>query len=288
MSRHLLLIRFSAMGVGLMTVPVVDALARQYPDVRITVVSRPFVGSVFALLPSNVTFVGINPRQYKGVGGLWRLYKELLSLNPTHVADLHNVLRTQVVRKFFALNGTPVRHLVKDRRARKAFITAAVKTQQKTGFERYADVLARLGFPVRLDLGKPLQLVKSEKQEGSIRVGIAPFAAHQGKIYPLDKMEQVVQILTRSGREVYLLGAGKEEKDIIEKWTAKYPGAHSVVGTLSDMAAELRLIASLDVMLAMDSGNMHLAALSDTPVVSLWGRHPLWVDSWDGDVRSTT
>ncbi|MCI5450937.1 ADP-heptose--LPS heptosyltransferase, partial [bacterium] len=42
-----MLIRFSALGDILMTVPVVDALARQYPDVRITMVSRPYVGSIF-------------------------------------------------------------------------------------------------------------------------------------------------------------------------------------------------------------------------------------------------
>ncbi len=276
MTPHLLLIRFSALGDVLMTVPVVDALARQYPDARITVVSRPFVGSVFRLLPPNVTFVGINPRQYKGVAGLWRLYKELRALNPTHVADLHNVLRTQVVRKFFALAGTPVKHLVKDRRARKAFIAAPVKTQQVTSFERYASVLARLGFPIELDMTRPVRLVESRKTDGPARVGIAPFAAHQGKIYPLDMMEQVVDLLTQGGREVYLFGAGDKEKAILEGWASKYPLTHSVVGTLPNMAAELELIASLDVMLAMDSGNMHLAALSSTPVVSVWGAtHPL-------------
>ena len=58
MKPHLLIIRFSALGDVLMSVPVIDALARQYPDLRITVVSRPYVGSVMRLLPDNVSFVG--------------------------------------------------------------------------------------------------------------------------------------------------------------------------------------------------------------------------------------
>ena len=54
-------------------------------------------------------------------------------------------------------------------------------------------------------------------------------------------------------------------------------GADSVyfgIGKLN-MRTELNLMSHLDVMLAMDSGNMHLASLVGTPVVSVWGAtHP--------------
>ena len=39
---HILVIRFSAMGDVAMVVPVVYSLAKQYPHVRITVLSRAF------------------------------------------------------------------------------------------------------------------------------------------------------------------------------------------------------------------------------------------------------
>ena len=273
---HLLLIRFSALGDILMTVPVIKALACQYPDTRITMVSRPFVGSIFGLLPSNVSFVGINPRNYKGIGGLWRMYRELKRLGPTNVIDLHDVLRTKVLRKFFRLSGLPVRHIIKDRKARKNFLTSTVKTQQTTSFERYADALSRAGFPVTIDSKETLGLLPLPECDGLHKIGIAPFAAHQGKIYPLDKMEEVVRLLCNAGVRVYLFGAGNKEKEIMEGWAKKYQGAESVVGTLPDMAAELRLINTLDAMLTMDSGNMHLAALSNTQVASIWGAtHPL-------------
>ena len=41
-TEHILIIRFSALGDVAMTVPVVSALAEQYPHVRITVLSKPF------------------------------------------------------------------------------------------------------------------------------------------------------------------------------------------------------------------------------------------------------
>lgn len=49
-----------------------------------------------------------------------------------------------------------------------------------------------------------------------------------------------------------------------------------MVGKLKDMASEADFMAGLKVMVTMDSGNMHLASLTDTPVVSIWGAtHPL-------------
>ena len=47
------------------------------------------------------------------------------------------------------------------------------------------------------------------------------------------------------------------------------------VGRTSVLAAELELMRGLDVMLSMDSANMHLASLVGTRVVSVWGAtHP--------------
>ena len=41
------------------------------------------------------------------------------------------------------------------------------------------------------------------------------------------------------------------------------------------MYQELIIMSHLDVMLSMDSANMHLASLTATPVVSVWGAtHP--------------
>jgi len=314
--RHLLLIRFSALGDILMTVPIVEALARQYPDMRITMVSRPFVGSIFQRLPENVHFVGINPRNYSGLTGLGRLYKEISALKPTLVCDLHDVLRTKYLRMRFKMAGIPTSHIVKDRKARKQFLSATVKTQQETSFERYQKAIERIlpwppSNPPTFDsfqnvgggnspgdmpnetIGVNLlsrhgetnantavssPYILKRVKSGGIRggLGIAPFAAHEGKIYPLDKMEKVVKLLSDRGVKVYLFGAGEKEKTLMEEWQQKYEHVESTVGKLPNMAAEMDLIASLDAMLTMDSGNMHLASLTSTPVYSIWGAtHPL-------------
>jgi ADP-heptose:LPS heptosyltransferase len=279
-NKRLLLLRFSALGDVLMTVPVVSALARQYPDTDITVVSRPFVESIFRRCPDNVDFIGVNLKDYRGIPGLARLVGELCErVRPTHVCDLHDVLRTKLMRPMFRLRGVPTAHIFKDRKARRDFITTRPLTQQQTSFERYAEALARIGFPVVLNPSEPV-FVWPERQKRavgeSLRVGIAPFAAHATKIYPLERMEQVVALLSKSGARVYLFGAGDGERELMLQWEARYEGVESVVGTLPDMAAEMTLMASLDVMLTMDSSNMHLAALTPVRLLTLWGAtHPL-------------
>ena len=48
----------------------------------------------------------------------------------------------------------------------------------------------------------------------------------------------------------------------------------NIAGKLS-FKEELELIRSLDVMVSMDSGNAHLAAMQDVKTITLWGvTHP--------------
>ena len=57
----------------------------------------------------------------------------------------------------------------------------------------------------------------------------------------------------------------------MEEWQKKYPQVTSATSILKDMSQELILMSHLNVMISMDSGNMHLASLVACPVVSIWG-----------------
>ena len=77
---HILVIRFSALGDVAMAVPVVWALATQYPDVRITVLSRAFARPLFADLAPNVNFMEADLKhEYRGMRGLNALYRRLVA-----------------------------------------------------------------------------------------------------------------------------------------------------------------------------------------------------------------
>lgn len=288
---HILVIRFSALGDVAMTVPVVYSLAKAYPELRITVLSRDFARTLFEDLAPNVNFMGADlKREYKGVKGLNALYRRLTAKNFTAIADFHNVLRSDYLRLRFNIDRYKVSHIIKNRSGRRRLVASTNKklVQQESPFKKYADTLARLGYPVEVNFkslfpeeGGNLNLLPAlvgPKKNFETWIGIAPFAAHEGKIYPPRLMWQVVKaLLDRSPHvRVFLFGKGQKEEETFAEWCNADSRCVNVASALETMQQELILMSHLDVMVSMDSANMHLASLTATPVVSIWGAtHPL-------------
>ena len=290
---HILVIRFSALGDVAMTVPVIWALANQYPDIRITVLSKKFARPLFYDLAPNVNFMEADlNKEYHGVKGLNALYRRLVAKQFTKVADLHNVLRSEYLRMRFNLGRYRVEHIDKHRQQRKKLTSYKnkVKKQLPSSFENYAEVFERLGYPVDIrqfhsifpEEGGNLNLLPKEigpKKSFEQWIGIAPFAAHDGKVYPPRLMEQVIFKLIQKypqGR-IFLFGKGDLEDKYLQLWCAQYRQCLMVSKHCEDnIYQELILMSHLDVMLSMDSANMHLASLTGIPVVSVWGAtHPM-------------
>lgn len=284
---RILVIRFSALGDVAMTVPVIYSLAVQYPQHEITVLSRAVLQPLFQGLPANVSFIGADlTGKHRGLWGLNSLYSELKSRRFDYVADFHNVLRTKYLRWRFRLANIPVASICKGREGKKKLIRRRHKVMesQKSSFRRYADVLEKLGFPVLLNFvsiygeGKgdfsQIEVVVGSKGKQKW-IGVAPFAKHIGKIYPIELQEEVIaHFATDPDVKVFLFGGGQKEQEVFDSWTAKYPSVVSMIGKLN-MRTELNLMSHLDVMLSMDSANMHLASLVNIPVISVWGAtHP--------------
>lgn len=274
---RVLVMRFSALGDVAMLSPVVREYALQHAEDSVTVLSVPFCAPLFEDIAPNVSFLGRDVKtQYRGVTGLYRLFKELHAMHFDRIVDAHDVLRTKVLRQFFRLRGYEVRVIDKHRSERRRLTAEPGKKvlrQLPTSFENYAEAMGIPGFPdVPADPADPDIPVSP----GGGLIGVAPFAAHEGKIYPTDKMEKVVELLSHSGRVVLFGGKGKEE-DIMRAWAQRYNNVELARDVISGgtLAAELDLMRGLDVMLSMDSANMHLASLVGTRVVSVWGAtHP--------------
>ena len=277
------------MGDVAMLVPVVSSLAQQYPDVRITVLSQPFAKAFFTNLAPNVGFMAADiKKEYHGIHGLNKLYRRLAAKHFTDVADMHGVLRTHYLRMRFNASKYHTAHIDKHRKGKHQLAAQEKKVfkQQPTSFENYADVLAELGYPVKLNFTSifneqhPADHILpaiGEKTAGEKWIGIAPFAAHEGKIYPIEKMEKVIQMLEEKypSCRIFLFGGGNKEKEKFDEWCAIYKKCTRVGNILKGLHDEMQLINLLDVMVSMDSANMHIASLVNTPVVSIWGAtHP--------------
>lgn len=282
--QHILVIRLSAMGDVAMAATVLRIFVAQNTDVKITFLSKEFLRPLFADIPNVDFYVADTKVKHKGIYGIYKLYKELKKLKFDALADLHNVLRSKILRFFFFYLKSA--KIDKGRLEKKALTRSKNKIfkQLKTSHERYADVFRELGFHV--DLSKPIFpktkkllpeiiALTAQKSQKEIWIGIAPFAQYTTKMYPLNLMEKVISSLNQhSNFKIFLFGGGENEIKILPDFETKFNHVISVAGKLK-LAQELVLISNLKVMLAMDSGNAHFAAMLGVNTITIWGNtHP--------------
>ncbi len=273
------------MGDVAMMVPVLRALTDQHKRVKVTVVSRGFFKPFFNGIP-NVNFFIVDPNgKHKGIIGLLRLFFELKKLHIYGVVDLHNVLRSNIITGLFKwFKGKKTAKLDKARAERKALTRSNNKVFEPLTpmIERYVDVFEKLGytidlsevkFPEKQHFTSDVLAITGERKENWI--GIAPFAKHRSKIYPKDLMKEVIRELAlKPGNKIFLFGAGINEIHGLERFAEGLDSVFVAAGKMS-FKQELQLITNLDVMLSMDSGNAHIAAMYGVNVVTLWGAtHP--------------
>ena len=276
--------RLSAMGDVAMTVPVLRAFVNQHPQVKITVISRPFYRPFFEGIPNLSFFAFDEKERHKGFLGLLRLFQDLKGLEIDAFADLHNVLRSKIVRNLFALSGKKVASVDKGRKEKKALTQYENKVFQQLPmmFDRHVKVFEQLGFKV--DLSHPVfpdKAILSHKiltiigENNQKLIGIAPFAQYDSKVYPLDLMQQVINQLSENLEyKILLFGGGKKEIELLNSLAFEKANVINMAGEIK-FQQELHLISNLDVMLSMDSGNAHIAAMLGVKVITLWGAtHP--------------
>ena len=280
--------RLSAMGDVAMTVPVLRAFVKQYPTVKITVISRPFFKPFFDGIPNLEFFAFDEKERHKGFTGLLKLFSDVKKLKIDAFADLHNVLRSKIVSLLFALSGKKRATVDKGREGKKELTRTENKIfkQLPTMFERHSKVFEELGFPLDLS-SRSVGTTFPEKANLSVDIleiigdqnqkliGIAPFAQYDSKVYPQDLMQEVIAKLAENkGYKILLFGGGKKEIEILDSLSKPFENVINMAGKIK-FQQELQLISNLDVMLSMDSGNAHIAAMLGIKVITLWGAtHP--------------
>ena len=288
--RNVLITRFSALGDVAMCVPVVYSVCRSNPGISFFMVTRKVPAQVFVNAHDNLSVIPVDLGDYKGVGGLWRLHNELrLKYAIDAFADLHDVLRSKILRVFMRLRGVKVARIHKGRSGKRALTRSSRKVMLPltSSRARYREVFWRLGlsrddvFRHLFESAEPSPEVYAAatppKKNGETWIAIAPFAMHPGKIYPLRLMEQIVAALaSRDGYRLFLFGAGDSECATIARWCDSYgENLVNMAELRLGIPVELALLRHCDLMLSMDSANMHLASLVSLRVVSIWGAtHP--------------
>jgi len=274
-----LVIRFSALGDVAMLVPVVKEFLNNYPDEEIVVLSNKQYADLFTGI-GRLEFVGADlADKHKGIIGIIKLFNTLRKqFNIISVADMHGVLRTHLLRFLFKIVRKKTALIDKGRFEKFALTRKESKIFRPLPHttERYRQVFVELGFDRAIVKHTEATLVSSSKKTstGNIKIGFAPFAKHDAKMYPLDLFKTVVSHFDKEGYQLYFFSGGGAEKRIVSEWVNYFKHVAPIQKVLS-IGQELEIMSKIDVMVTMDSANMHLASLCNVPVVSVWGAtHP--------------
>lgn len=284
---NLLVLRLSAMGDVALTLPVIQSALDSYPNMYITFVTKEHFTPFFDNINRVHVIVAEVKGKHKGILGLFRLFRELKRGGKTDaVIDLHDVLRSRILSTFFRLNGTPVLRIDKGRKEKRELTSKKHKVFRplKHTTLRYSDVFGKAGFPFVLsnrknwfNLSAGIQDFLKENNccpKSQKWIGIAPFSKHPMKMWPIERMKEVISYFDTKGMTIFLFGGGPDEVRELAEIAGLYKHVKSAAGML-DLSQEIALISQLDLMISMDSANMHLAWLSGIPVVSIWGAtHP--------------
>ncbi|MBT1701210.1 glycosyltransferase family 9 protein [Fulvivirgaceae bacterium PWU4] len=285
--KKILILRFSAMGDVVLLVPVIRSLTAANPEVEITVVTRPKFAPFFYDMERVVVFPADVDYTYNGIFGMRDLFRTLIrKADYDLVIDMHDHIRTIFLRTLFKIFGTEVVVFNKGRNEKKAFARKENKVVAPLPHtvERYKKAFEKAGFtfdllpPPYFNLNESIRttanewLAKKSLEKKEKWIGIAPFAMHASKIWPLENYATVIQkILEKMPAKFLLFGGGPREVKYFESLKAKFPGHCEVVADQLKIRQEIAIMQNLDLMLCVDSSNMHLAALAGVPLLSVWG-----------------
>nr|MCU0408905.1 glycosyltransferase family 9 protein [Bacteroidales bacterium] len=107
-------------------------------------------------------------------------------------------------------------------------------------------------------------------EPGVLNIGVAPFAKHRLKCWPVKYMETLLGMVAEKYNARFWLFGGREELDELALLQSALKNSRVISGECS-LDEELAVMCRLDLMIAMDSSNMHMAALAGTKVISIWG-----------------
>jgi heptosyltransferase-2 len=269
-------LRFSAVGDVVLTAPALDALRRAWPRARIVYAVKARLAH---LVEHNPNVDAVLPLA-DGEGPL-RFARRLRALRPGAVLDLHNKMRSKMLRALLPgvrkvvwhkrdfRDTLPVKLALRPYRASMLFadryhgaVEELVGRELPRGELRYflgpddRDVAARVLRAHGLDPDAPL-------------LGLSPGANWETKRWPVERYAGLARRALREGMQVAVQGSAAEAH-LGRRIAEHAPGAVDLCGKL-DLKGLGGFIARCRAFVANDSGPMHMARALGVPTLALFG-----------------
>jgi heptosyltransferase-2 len=267
---NLLVIRLSSFGDIVLAEPLTRALKDHWPGGRIWFVAD----RRFAAIPRMFTSVG-NVVAYDRTGDNHDLREELGGIDFDFAVDLQNSLRSRRITA-----GLRIGRLTRFRRQRLRRLLCVYapwlwKGNLKHTAEAYADTVVNLGIRVHDFVPAmeppPGRLVNLREQFGRDGlVGLCPGGSSEHKRWPEARFAELAGLLVGGGRPVVLTGA-EADRTVVEAVRDRLDGVHADLFVGDDIDTIASILSLCEVVVANDSGLMHLAGAVSSKVVALFG-----------------
>ena len=314
--RKILLIKLSAVGDVIHTIPVLNKLRRRYPSAQLDWLVTPAIAE---LLRHNPAITNVIEFAREDWSRPWtpapfvsyaRLAAKLRANGYDLVVDMHGQFRTAV---FALATGAPVRIGFDRPRARvwdaspRTFSAEArkhawqgaregswlaythhipVPTLDLHAVDRYLSVGPILGleegppdfsFPIPQAASANIEsLLRRHDIAGAPLVAMAPGTIWETKHWGSDKFAEVARHFLQKGFAVALMGS-RRERVVCEEVARLAPGSVDVAGETT-LTELAALVRRSAISVTNDSGPMHLAVALGRPVVSVFGpTDPIWI-----------
>ena len=293
MGRKFLVIRLSAIGDVVRTLPAVKGLRERYPDAYIAwlveekssdiLLDNPYLDRVI-IFPRRELVGSGGPRASPSAraGSLGRFVRELRAEKFDTVLDFHGIFKSGLLA---LLSGTKER-IGFDRRYTKEFNwlfinrTVVPPGHRINRFERNISLVESLGAtPSNLDV---TIAVPEEVRSGVERllepfggrkplVAIHPATSRPFKHWDSQNYAKVADKLLANGVAHVLITYGPGEEDVAHKVVSQMRSGTAPLLKTGSLREYAWLIKRADMYLGSDTGPMHIASAMGTPVVAMFG-----------------
>jgi heptosyltransferase I len=320
--RKILLIKLSAVGDVVHTIPVLNKLRRRYPKAQIDWLVTPAIGELLRHHPAITSTIAFareewsKPWRLAPFASYGRLAARLRGARYDLVVDMHGQLRTALLALATAapvrIGWDRPRPQIWDASPRKFPLEARkhawqgaregswlaythpipVPTIDLHAVDRYLNVGALLGFddgpadfsfPIPQEaVGRVEALLDYYDIAKAKIILMAPGTIWDTKQWRRDGFAEVARHFLQAGLGVVLIGS-QRERQICDQVAAAAPGVVNLGGETT-LSELAALIRRAAICLTNDSGPMHLAVALGRPVVSVFGpTDAIWIGPYRRD-----
>lgn len=286
MSKRILIVRLSAIGDCILSVPVLNAIRRNFPQARIGwVVERAAAQLIQGHSALDDLFV-VSKQAFRSPRQLWTLATELRNWRPDTTIDLQGLTKSSLIAWLSGAKQRLGLHRDQfDGREGSCFLNNCLYQPESSHIvNRSLELLRLLGvndskiiynMPEHgADAMYAQQAIAAMQLEGRfamINVG----AGWVSKIWPSSRYARVAQHLGEHwGMPSMVLWAGEKEREAAEEVVALSAG-HAVLAPSTTLSQLGSLIRCAKLFVGSDTGPMHLSVAVGTPTVGLIGPMPI-------------